>query len=186
MAIAGLSRALSSSVEIKDMNTKREDSEEGDHWPPFHILCVDDNRNCADSAALLFKVRGFETRACDDGLTALRLNESFQPGACFLDLQIPGMEGDELAIKLRTNPVWHPLPASRTRSYRIHLYDVLRGIVFAARCRFSSAHRPWAITERTYFSLPSSDSYARRCAAAMADPRWPWRWMDLTFRDKTA
>jgi two-component system OmpR family response regulator len=92
------------------MNAKRQGAAAGEeHWPPLRILCVDDHRDCADSAALLYKVMGFDTRACYDGLTALRLNESFRPGACFLDLQMPGMAGDELAIKLRTSPGWRPL-----------------------------------------------------------------------------
>jgi two-component system, OmpR family, response regulator len=78
-------------------------------WPPLRVLCVDDRRDCADSAALLLRVMGFETRACYDGPSALALNESFRPGICFLDLNMPGMDGDEVASRLLASAGWHPL-----------------------------------------------------------------------------
>jgi CheY-like chemotaxis protein len=78
-------------------------------WPPFRVLCVDDNRDCADSAALLLGTMGFEARACYDGRSALLINDSFRPALCFLDLNMPGMAGDELARKLREAPDWRPL-----------------------------------------------------------------------------
>jgi CheY-like chemotaxis protein len=94
-------------------------------WPPFRALCVDDNRDCADSFVLLLQVMGFEARACYDGPAALLLNDSFRPGICFLDLNMPGMAGDELARRLRQANHWRPLllvavtamsdEASRTR-----------------------------------------------------------------------
>ena len=80
-------------------------------WPPLRVLCVDDRRDCADSAAMLLRVMGFEARACYDGETALSLNESFRPGICFLDLNMPGMDGDEVASRLRASPAWHPPPS---------------------------------------------------------------------------
>jgi CheY-like chemotaxis protein len=78
-------------------------------WPPFRVLCVDDNRDCADSAALLLRAMGFEARACYDGPSALLANDTFRPALCFLDLNMPGMAGDELARSLRESPGWRPL-----------------------------------------------------------------------------
>ena len=78
-------------------------------WPPFRVLCVDDNQDCADSAALLLQTMGFEARACYDGHTTLLLNDSLRPAICFLDLNMPGMDGDELAVRLRGHTGWRPL-----------------------------------------------------------------------------
>jgi two-component system, OmpR family, response regulator len=78
-------------------------------WPPFRVLCVDDNRDCADSAVLLLNTMGFEARACYDGFAALQLNGSFRPAICFVDLNMPGMDGDEVAAKLREGIGWRPL-----------------------------------------------------------------------------
>ena len=83
--------------------------EGGESWPPFRVLCVDDNRDCADSAALLLQAMGFEARACYDGPSALILNDGFRPGVCFVDLNMPGMDGDEVALRLRASPAWRPL-----------------------------------------------------------------------------
>ncbi len=77
--------------------------------PPFRVLCVDDNRDCADSEALLLRVVGFDALAGYDGETALRLNGIFRPGLCLLDLDMPGMGGDELAVRLMAGPGWKPL-----------------------------------------------------------------------------
>jgi two-component system, OmpR family, response regulator len=78
-------------------------------WPPFRVLCVDDNCDCADSTALLLRVMGFESLACYDGEAALSLNDRFKPGLSFIDLNMPGMAGDELAVKLRNATGWRPL-----------------------------------------------------------------------------
>ena len=77
-------------------------------WPPFRVLCVDDNEDNADSTALLLRTVGFEARACYNGPDALRAAESFRPSVCFLDLNMPGMGGDEVARRLREQP-WCPL-----------------------------------------------------------------------------
>jgi two-component system OmpR family response regulator len=75
---------------------------------PARILCVDDNRAYADSLALLFNMVGFEARACYCGAAALDLNEAFRPSICFIDLNMPGMDGDELVTRIYSEPGWRP------------------------------------------------------------------------------
>ena len=65
------------------------------------VLYVDDNQDVADSAAELLRVVGFDAVACYDGVSALALARSFSPDVCMLDLNMPGMAGDELARRLR-------------------------------------------------------------------------------------
>jgi two-component system OmpR family response regulator len=70
--------------------------------PPFaRVLYVDDYRDVADTAVLLLSLLGFDARAAYDGRTALTVAADFCPHVCFLDLNMPGMEGDELVVKLR-------------------------------------------------------------------------------------
>jgi len=64
-------------------------------------LCVDDNRDVADSEAELLCLVGFEARACYDGPSALVEAAAFLPGVCLIDLNMPEMDGDEVAVKLR-------------------------------------------------------------------------------------
>jgi len=77
--------------------------------PPFRVLVVDDNRDVADSTAQLLAVVGFESRACYDGPTALATADGFRPGVCLLDLNMPGMGGEELAVRLRAGAGGRPL-----------------------------------------------------------------------------
>ena len=76
--------------------------------PPLRVLCVDDNRDVADSAAVLLKVMGFEVRACYDGPTALVEAIQFLPTVCLIDLSMPGMDGDVLASRLREQAQGRP------------------------------------------------------------------------------
>jgi CheY-like chemotaxis protein len=69
--------------------------------PPFRVLVVDDNRDAADSTAQLLTMAGFDARSCYDGASALAVADDFRPGVCFLDLNMPGMSGEELAVHLR-------------------------------------------------------------------------------------
>jgi CheY-like chemotaxis protein len=64
---------------------------------------VDDNKDAADSLAALLEVLGCEARACYDGPSALNLYSEFHPNVCILDLRMPGMDGLELAARLRSS-----------------------------------------------------------------------------------
>ncbi len=65
------------------------------------ILCVDDNHDTADSEVMLLQLAGFDARACYCGPTALVEAAEFLPDICLIDMNMPGMNGDELAVRLR-------------------------------------------------------------------------------------
>jgi CheY-like chemotaxis protein len=73
------------------------------------VLVVDDNRDVADSAADLLRIVGFEARTCYDGPSALSAAGEFLPDVCLLDLNMPGMEGDEVARLLRDRAGGRPV-----------------------------------------------------------------------------
>jgi two-component system OmpR family response regulator len=69
------------------------------------VLVVDDNTDAASSTAELLTICGAEARACYQGSAALEALTGFAPDACVLDLSMPGMDGFELAGRIReTNP----------------------------------------------------------------------------------
>jgi two-component system OmpR family response regulator len=74
----------------------------------LRVLCVDDNQDIADLVAMLLRAFGFDARACYDGPSALKLAMDFRPSVCVLDFNMPGMAGDELAVKLMAQPDWRP------------------------------------------------------------------------------
>lgn len=65
------------------------------------ILVVDDNVDAAESLALLLRLQGQEVRVAFDGPGALTTARDFSPQAVFLDLGMPGMDGYEVARRMR-------------------------------------------------------------------------------------
>ncbi len=74
----------------------------------YRVLVVDDNRDSAESMAELLAHSGFEVSTCFDGPSALTVCEKFRPDACLLDINMPGMDGYELAQRLRERFADHP------------------------------------------------------------------------------
>jgi signal transduction histidine kinase len=68
------------------------------------ILLVDDNRDAADSMALLLGFDGHEVRTAYDGHTALALARLQPPDVVICDISMPYMGGLELAPILRQEP----------------------------------------------------------------------------------
>jgi CheY-like chemotaxis protein len=62
---------------------------------------VDDNRDSADSMALLLSASGHRVRVANDGLQALNAVPEFGPEVILLDIGLPGMNGYEVARRLR-------------------------------------------------------------------------------------
>ncbi|MGB9108777.1 MAG: PAS domain S-box protein, partial [Telluria sp.] len=65
------------------------------------ILVVDDNRDAADTLGLLLEADGADVRVVYDGRSALAMAESFMPSSVLLDIGMPGMDGYEVARRLR-------------------------------------------------------------------------------------
>ena len=65
------------------------------------VLIVDDNRDAARSLALLLKRYGHIVETADDGPSGLEAARSFAPEVALLDIGLPGMDGHELARRLR-------------------------------------------------------------------------------------
>jgi ribulose-phosphate 3-epimerase len=73
------------------------------------VLYVDDNHDLAESAVELMRLVGFDARFAYDGPSALAVALWFHPDVCILDLNMPGMEGDELAVRLRVQAAGQPV-----------------------------------------------------------------------------
>ncbi len=72
--------------------------------PSRRVLIVDDNADACDSLAQILELEGFEVRSCHDGAQAVDLAGEFRPEVIFLDLNMPGLTGYEVAAKLRATP----------------------------------------------------------------------------------
>ncbi len=68
------------------------------------ILVVDDNVDAAESLAVLLRLEGHEVRVACDGPAALAAAQADPPEMVVLDLGMPGMDGFEVARRLRALP----------------------------------------------------------------------------------
>lgn len=76
----------------------------GDGSAKRRLLVVDDNKDAAESMSMLLEMWGHDVAYAYDGPTALETAEQWQPEAVFLDIGLPGMDGYEVAERLRELP----------------------------------------------------------------------------------
>ncbi|MGZ5061132.1 MAG: hybrid sensor histidine kinase/response regulator [Usitatibacter sp.] len=69
------------------------------------VLVVDDNHDAADSLGMLLQFLGAEVKVVHDGHAALEAMKTFEPAVVLLDLGMPGMNGLEVARRMREDPV---------------------------------------------------------------------------------
>jgi CheY-like chemotaxis protein/two-component sensor histidine kinase len=68
------------------------------------VLVVDDNRDAADSLGVLLGLLGADVRVVYGGVAALEAVETYHPSAVLLDIGMPGMDGHEVARRIRRRP----------------------------------------------------------------------------------
>jgi len=68
---------------------------------PLSVLVVDDEVDSADGIAALLTQWGHRVGVAYDARRALELFREMKPGLVLLDIGLPGMDGYQLAVRLR-------------------------------------------------------------------------------------
>ena len=68
------------------------------------VLVVDDNRDAADSLCLVLTLLGADVRVAYGGKEALEAMASWHPSVVLLDIGMAGMDGYEVARRVRQQP----------------------------------------------------------------------------------
>ncbi len=92
---------------IRDQQTQSPPPEEARKVPGssgHRLLVVDDNVDAAESLALLLSLEGHEVRVAHDGEAALEAARGHRPALILLDIGMPGMDGYEVARRMRQMP----------------------------------------------------------------------------------
>jgi PAS domain S-box-containing protein len=72
--------------------------------PALRVLIADDNADQADGLALLLQMEGDDVRISYDGPGVLEAARSFRPQVVLLDIGMPGLDGYQVARRLRESP----------------------------------------------------------------------------------
>jgi PAS domain S-box-containing protein len=73
----------------------------------LRVLVADDNRDAAESLAMLLRLAGHDVTTAHDGGTAWELIERSRPAIALLDIGMPQLNGYEIAARVRAAP-WSP------------------------------------------------------------------------------
>jgi CheY-like chemotaxis protein len=71
---------------------------------PRRVLVIDDNAYAADTLGLILGHWGHEVRVAYDGASGIAAFADFRPEVVFLDIEMPTMNGFEVARALRARP----------------------------------------------------------------------------------
>jgi PAS domain S-box-containing protein len=120
------------------------------------VLVVEDNTDVADACVMLLQTMGHEADAVADGPAALSASERLHPDLILVDLGLPGMDGFEVARRLRgmdsgrtarlvaVTGHGQDRERSRTAGFDEHLLKPVGQaalVALLARCRTSAARQ---------------------------------------------
>jgi PAS domain S-box-containing protein len=71
---------------------------------PRRVLVVDDNRDSAESLAILLRAMGHDVRIAHAGLQGIEIARQFLPEAIFMDLGMPRLNGYDTTQRIRQEP----------------------------------------------------------------------------------
>ena len=77
--------------------------------PALRVLVVDDCQDTTGTLAMVLRSWGHEVHLAHDGPAALEATRAFRPQAVLLDIRLPGMNGWEVARRIRQQEELRPL-----------------------------------------------------------------------------
>ena len=81
------------------------------------ILVIEDNEQNLYLTVFILKKNGYRTLQARDGREGIELAGRVKPALIILDIQLPVMDGFEVARKLRSNPALADVPIVAVTSY---------------------------------------------------------------------
>jgi CheY-like chemotaxis protein len=94
--------------EVQPLKTDALEKREESKAPALRLLIVDDNADTVESLAMLMRLYGHDAMTCFSGPDGLKLALSVERDVILLDIGLPGIDGLEVARRIRaktTKPV---------------------------------------------------------------------------------
>jgi two-component system CheB/CheR fusion protein len=144
---------------------------------------VEDDPDSAQTLALLLRRWGYEVAIANDGPDALDAAPTFQPDVVFLDIALPGMDGCEVARRLRHLPGMAEVLVAAVTGYG-HEADVRRCKGAGIDCHFLKPVEPAVLRELLANAEPPSERNkspdgARPCEASVTNGRLGRFWRPM-------
>ena len=76
---------------------------------PLRIVIADDNRDAAESLAMLLRMDGHQVSVAHDGAAALDIVDAVRPHVAVLDIGMPGLNGYQVAQRIRSSMMTEPI-----------------------------------------------------------------------------
>jgi len=96
---------------VQDLHASRGEPSPPPQEPPVEspavarrVLVVDDDPDSSEYLATILRVQGHEVLTATDGPSATEVASLFHPDVVLLDIVLPGIDGNELAVRLREEP----------------------------------------------------------------------------------
>jgi signal transduction histidine kinase/DNA-binding response OmpR family regulator len=99
--VARLPMASAACPDAAHAGDRRDPIPDGGAPATMHVLVVDDNTDAARVLARLLEARGYQVEVAHDGPAALAQAQARPPDAILLDIGLPGVDGYEVARRLR-------------------------------------------------------------------------------------
>ncbi len=74
------------------------------------IMIVDDEEDIRVSVSQIFEISGYEVTEAEDGNDCLNKLEHTIPNLVILDIMMPGMNGWDVAARIKENSKWSKIP----------------------------------------------------------------------------
>ncbi|HMO35011.1 MAG TPA: response regulator, partial [Gemmatales bacterium] len=81
------------------------------------LAIIEDNDDSRRMLEMMLQLQGYHTIAAADGITGMTLILQEKPRLAFIDIGLPGLNGFELARKLRSEPTTAQLPLIAITGY---------------------------------------------------------------------
>jgi CheY-like chemotaxis protein len=117
--------------------------------PDIRILMADDNRDAADSLALLLQFQGYRVIVAYTGNEALKLAEEHRPDVILLDIGMPDMSGYDVARRIRQSAWGHSVYLIAVTGWG-QAEDKRRAIAGGFDCHLTKPVDPNHITKLLY------------------------------------
>src|SRR5919199_2506706 len=93
----------------------------------FKVLLVEDNQDKRQLLTVALEAAGYSVHTANDGEEGLSAVEALQPDLIITDVNMPRMDGYEMARRLRANPLTRFIPIIIQTSERAAVEDARRG-----------------------------------------------------------